>query len=173
MTYRVLQNWPNQVLRGFCSWLPLSVLLRQPPLGSFPCLLGWVDTPVIDFHGPCTYPVAFYGVFVTVSWQSRVSMSATYSLLLILLCHHLYCPVTQDSIWRQSFLRQEAQPKSILLGFLNISLDCLQPVLWKGRPGASKWSLCSFFRSSLKGFSRLGYEDGECRGCIDKGEPGS
>lgn len=81
MTYRVLQNWPNQVLRGSCSWLPLSVLLRQPPLGSFPCLLGWVDTPVIDSHGPCTYPVAFYGMFVTVSWQSRVSKSATHSLV--------------------------------------------------------------------------------------------
>lgn len=30
------------------------------------------------------------------------------------MCHHLYCPVTQDSIWRQFFLRKEAQPKSTL-----------------------------------------------------------
>ena len=119
---------------------------------------------------PVLTPLAFYGMFVTVSCQSCISVSAVCSLLAHSLCCHLCCSVTQDLIWRQPPLRQDAQPKSTLLldswifHLAASSLFCR----W-GRKGQSEWSLCSFFLTSLKGFSRLGYRGGECRGCVGGG----
>ena len=82
--------------------------------------------------------------------------------------------MTKDSVWRQLSLSQEAQPKStsLLDSWIFHSATCN---LFHRRGGERQieWSLCCFFLSSSKGFSRLGYRGGECRGRIGGGGPGS
>lgn len=82
--------------------------------------------------------------------------------------------MTKDSVWRRLSLSQEAQPKSASLLDSWIFHSATSNLFHRrGGERQIEWSLCSFFLSSSKGFSRLGYRGGECRGRIGGGGPGS
>lgn len=79
------------------------------------------------------------------------------------MCHHLYCPVTQDSIWRQFFLRKEAQPKSTLWLDSDHSTG-LPPVCSVGGEGRDKANGLSApsFSLAWRVFFRFGCQGGTC-----------
>ena len=111
-------------------------------------------------------PLVVYGMFLIVSWQACVSVSAIHSLLAHPAMPRSLLPC-DTGLSLETFLLKERNTAQVhsIIGVLNFPLGCLHPIKRDGQ-GKSKWSLCSFFLFSLKGFSRRGNKGRECRGCV-------
>lgn len=137
--------WLLQPIPTQCSCLSLLWEPSLPPaLTQYPCYRLMTLVLIL---------LAFCGTFVTVSWQSCVLMSAVHSLV----AHPAVPPSLlpcDTGLNLETVLLKERSTAQVdsMIGFWPLHWTASSLFCGRGGQGQSKWSLCSFFLFSLKGF---------------------